>query len=210
MFVKMCGFTRVEDLEKIIGLNVSAAGFVFYRKSRRYIEPEKAKELCSVIKGSGISATGVFVDDDADEIKRIAEYAGLDMLQVYGRETALSLQGFLPVISCFRVKEEHSAADLPEPCGDGHVLFDTYDAKSMGGTGNSFNRNILREYRFRERMIVAGGVNSSNIYSLIKEIKPFGVDISSGIETAPGIKSPDRIHEILEKIAEAENDSIAR
>ena len=61
MFVKMCGFTRVEDLEKIIGLNVSAAGFVFYRKSKRNIEPEKAKELCSVIKGSGISATGVLL-----------------------------------------------------------------------------------------------------------------------------------------------------
>lgn len=209
MFIKLCGFTRHEDIEQILDLNISAAGFIFYKESKRYLKPVVAKEIIGILKGSSIAATGVFVDDDADTIKSIADYAGLDMLQVYNSETAAALNGFLPVISCFRVKHEHTADDLPFPQESGHILFDTFDSGSMGGTGKSFSSDILKSYRFRERMIVAGGINSGNIGSLVRDIKPFGVDISSGIETAPGIKSPDKIKEILEKIEEAENDSIA-
>lgn len=209
MFVKLCGFTRHEDIEKILNLNISAAGFVFYKASKRYVKPVLAKELCEVLRGSSIAAAGVFVDDDADTIKSIADYAGLDMLQVYNSETADVLKGFLPVISCFRIKQEYTVHDLPVPPESGHILFDTFDAVSMGGTGKGFSSDILKNYRFRDRMIMAGGINSCNVSSLVKDIKPFGVDISSGIETAPGIKSPDKIKEILEIIAEAENDSNA-
>ena len=73
MFVKLCGFTRHEDIEKILNLNISAAGFIFYKASKRYVKPVVAKELCEVLRGSGIAATGVFVDDDADTIKSIAD-----------------------------------------------------------------------------------------------------------------------------------------
>jgi len=209
MFVKLCGFTRYEDIEKILNLNISAAGFIFYKDSKRYVKPVLAKQLCETLKGSGIAATGVFVNDDADAIKSIADYTGLDMLQVYRSETAEALRGFLPVISCFRVKPGHGVNDLPVPPESGHILFDTFDSGSMGGTGKAFSSDILKKYRFRDRMIVAGGISSANVSALVKNIRPFGVDISSGIETAPGIKSPDKIKEILEKIAEAENDSIA-
>lgn len=209
MFVKLCGFTRQKDIEKILNLNISAAGFIFYKASKRYVKPVLAKELCEVLKGSGIAATGIFVDDEADTIKSIADYTGLSMLQVYNRETSAALKGFLPVISCFRVKPGHGVNDLPVPPEIGHILFDTFDSGSMGGTGKMFSSDILKNYRFRDRMIVAGGINSGTIGSLIRDIKPFGVDISSGIETAPGIKSPEKIKEILEIIAEAENDSNA-
>lgn len=209
MFVKLCGFTRHEDVELLHGINVSAAGFIFYRASKRYVKPVVAKELCSILKGSGVAATGVFVDDDADTIKSIADYTGLDMLQVYRDDLASALQGFLPVISCFRVKPGHGEADLPPPPEEGLILFDTFDAESMGGTGNSFDSEILKNYTFRERMIIAGGITSSGICPLIKNIKPFGVDISSGIEAAPGIKSAEKIKEIMDKIEEAQNDSIA-
>jgi len=209
MFVKLCGFTRREDIEMIPDLKIAAAGFIFYKASKRYVKPVVAKELIGILKGSSIAAAGIFVDDDADTIKSIADYTGLDMLQVYNSETAAALNGFLPVISCFRIKHEHTAVDLPVPPDSGHILFDTFDTGSMGGTGKSFSSDILKSYGFRERMIVAGGVNSGNIGSLIRDIRPFGVDISSGIETAPGIKSQGKIKEILEKIAEAENDSIA-
>ncbi len=209
MFVKLCGFTRHEDIEKISGFKISSAGFIFYKASKRYVKPSIAKELCSIIKGSGIATTGVFVDDDEYTIKSIADYTGLDMLQVYTCETASALQGFLPVISCFRIKPEYGGYDLPLPPENGIILFDTFDTDSTGGTGKNFSSEILKDYRFRDRMIVAGGINSSNIQPLIKNIKPFGVDISSGIETAPGIKSVEKIREILEKIEEVENDSIA-
>lgn len=210
MFVKLCGFTRHKDVGMLAGTGVSAVGFIFYMGSKRYVKPAAAKELCSIIKGSGIAATGIFVDDDPDTIKSIADYVDLDMLQIYSSETAGALQGFLPVINCFRIKPEHRTSDLPVPVNGGHILFDTYDAQNFGGTGNSFNSGILNSYGYRERMIIAGGINSGNITSVIKKIKPFGVDISSGIETSPGIKSAEKINEILKIIAEAENDSIAR
>ncbi len=209
MFVKLCGFTRPEDVEILNGTGISAAGFIFYKASKRYVKPSAAKELRSIIRGSGVAATGVFVDDNPDTIKSIADYVELDMLQVYNSETASALHGFLPVISCFRVRPEHRVCDLPEPADYGHILFDTYDARDFGGTGNSFNSGILKNYRYRDKMIMAGGINSANVASLIKEVKPFGVDISSGIETAPGIKSAVKINEILRIITEAENDSIA-
>jgi len=209
MFVKLCGFTGHRDAEMLHGLNVSAAGIVFYRESKRYVRPAIAKEITTVLKDGGIAATGVFVDDDPDTIKSIADYVGLDMLQVYSMETAKSLRGFLPLISCFRVRPEHDTGDLPAPADGGLILFDTFDEVSMGGTGIRFSSGTVKDYRFKERMIIAGGLNSSNIKSIIKNIRPFGVDISSGIEEAPGIKSAEKIKDILEKIEEAENDGAA-
>lgn len=209
MFVKLCGFTRHEDVENISGPDISAAGFVFYKASRRYVRPAAARELCAIVKRNGIAATGVFVDDDADTIKSIADYVGLNILQVYSMETAEALHGFLPVISCFRVRPEHNSGDIPAPPDGGLVLFDTFDKGSMGGTGKSFSSGILSNYGFRDRMIIAGGLNSSNITSIIKNTRPFGVDISSGIEEAPGVKSAEKIKDILKKIKEAENDGTA-
>ena len=209
MFVKLCGFTCQRDAEMLQGLNVSAAGIVFYRGSERFVRPVIAREITSVLKESGIAAAGVFVDDDPDTIKSIADYVGLDMLQVYSMETAKSLRGFLPLISCFRVRPEHDTGDLPAPADGGLILFDTFDEVNMGGTGRSFSSGILSNYGFRNRMIIAGGLNSSNITSIIKNIWPFGVDISSGIEEAPRVKSAEKIKDILEKMKEAENDGTA-
>lgn len=209
MFVKLCGFTCHRDAEMLQGLNVSAAGIVFYMGSGRYVRPVIAREIASVLKESGIAAAGVFVDDDPNTVKSIADYVGLDLLQVYSRETAEALRGFLPVISCFRVRPEHDAGELPAPLDGGHILFDTFDAESFGGTGRSFRSEILKNYTFRDRMIIAGGINSCNVAGLVRDIKPFGVDISSGIEDAPGVKSAEKIKDILEKIEEAENDGAA-
>ena len=205
MFIKLCGFTRIEDIEKIIGLPVSAAGFVFHKKSERYVTPPAAGEMALLLKGSGIKATGIFVDYDPESIMEIVKSAHLDMVQVYSSVTAGKLCSVIPVIECVRIGDRARPV-FPEPLPGGMVLFDKYSSESHGGTGKSFNREMINGYRFRDKMIVAGGVNEGNIKDIIREVKPGGLDISSGIEITKGIKSLDKILKIMKAIEEAEND----
>ncbi len=208
MFIKLCGFTRIEDIETIRPLPVSAAGFIFYKKSPRYVSPEKAAILSAALNGSGIETVGVFVDDTPDEILDAVRIARLDRVQVYSEYNARALAPAIPVIQCVRVGEEEITS-LPEPLPGGMVLFDTYSPSSFGGTGVGFDHALIRDYPFRGRMIIAGGVNERNVNSIITELRPGGVDISSGIEVSAGIKSPEKILNIMRLIKEAKNEITA-
>lgn len=206
MFVKFCGFTRAEDIEAAALLPLSAIGYIFYDKSERYIKPEKAAEFADILKGTGILKTGVFVKSSIDEIKKISDIAELDMVQVYDTETAAGLKGFIPVIEAFRIKnEEH----MPGKCSGDFILLDSFSTMEYGGTGKAFSHDILKGYPLLSRTIAAGGINSNNIKKLIKEITPFGVDISSGIEISKGIKSSEKMRKIFSEIMEAQNESLA-
>ena len=206
MFVKFCGFTRTEDIEAAAHFPLSAIGYIFYDKSERYINPKKAAEFSEILKGTGILKTGVFVKSSIDEIKKISEKAKLDMLQVYDTETAAALNGFLPVVECFRIKDMN---DIPEKCSGDFILLDSFSAMEYGGTGKVFSHDLLKGYPLLNRTIAAGGINSNNIKQLIKEIAPFGVDISSGIEISRGIKSSEKMSKIFSAIMEAQNESLA-
>lgn len=206
MFVKFCGFTRPEDIVDAAFLPVSAVGYIFYNKSERYITPEKGAEFSEILKGTGILKTGVFVNSSIDEIKKTSDIAKLDMVQVYDRKTASALKGFLPVIECFRIKGKE---DIPEDCHGDFILLDSFSSKEYGGTGISFCHNLLKNYPLISRTIAAGGINSSNIEKIIRETEPFGVDISSGIETSRGIKSSEKMGKIFSIIMEAQNEPLA-
>ena len=206
MFVKFCGFTRSKDIEAAALLPLSAIGYIFYNRSERYIKPEKAAEFSEILKDTGILKTGVFVNSSIDDIKKISETAGLDMLQVYDTETAAALKGFLPVIECFRVK---TGEDMPEKCSGNFMLFDSFSTTEYGGTGISFCHDLIKNYPLLSVTIAAGGINSGNIKKIITEITPFGVDISSGIEISKGIKSSEKMCEIFSIIMEAQNEQLA-
>jgi len=205
MFIKLCGFARTEDIEKVKNIPISSVGFIFYKNSKRYVSPEHAAEMALLLKGSGIKTTGVFVDDEPEDVIKIVSLANLDMAQVYNSDTANKLTPLIPVIRCVRVGGPEQLA-LPEPPEGGMVLFDTYSSEFHGGTGKSFNHNLIGEYPFRNRMIIAGGLNAGNIKNVITKFRPGGVDISSGIEISEGIKSEEKILEIMKLIEEAKND----
>lgn len=208
MFIKLCGFTRTEDVEFVKDLSISSIGFIFYKNSKRYVSPEQAAEMALILKDSGIKTTGVFVDDSSESIMKIVESTGLDMVQVYNSNTANELASVLPVIRCVRVGAPEQQR-LPIPHPGGMVLFDTYSTEAHGGTGKSFNTDLIKDYPLKDMMIIAGGINPDNVKLIIKEIHPGGIDISSGIEISPGIKSKEKILNILKAIKEAENDIIA-
>ena len=206
MFVKFCGFTRNQDIEDAAMLPVSSVGYIFYKKSARCITPEKGAEFSSILKGTGILKTGVFVNSSVDEIKRTAGTAGLDMLQLYDKSAVEQLHGFLPIIEAFRVKEVN---ELPDKSSTQFILLDAFSENEYGGTGKNFPHEILNNYPLINKTIIAGGINISNLKKLIIEAQPFGVDISSGIEISRGIKSSEKMREIFSIIMEAQNESDA-
>ncbi len=205
MFIKLCGFTRIEDIETVKALPISSVGFIFYKNSGRYVSPERAGEMALLLKGSGIKATGVFVDDEPEFIMGTVHSARLDMIQVYSSNTANALAHLIPVICCVRVGGPGQNS-LPAPQERGMVLFDTYSADAHGGTGRTFNPELIKHYPYKDQMIIAGGITSENVKDIIKELRPGGIDISSGIEISPGIKSEEKIIMIMKAIKEAVND----
>jgi phosphoribosylanthranilate isomerase len=202
MFVKFCGFTRECDVDEAVGCGVNAIGFVFYDKSPRYIAPKKACDLVSILRGSGIKSVGVFVDDDAVRILRIVEMVGLDYVQVYSVDVMQQLQKYIPTIMAYRVADDVGFARVMMP-RNGLLLFDSFSKASFGGTGFAFNWNGLRNFPHLDATIIAGGLHVGNVGNLLSIIRPFGVDVSSGIEEKPGIKSAAKMKEFMKRIKEA-------
>jgi len=207
MFVKFCGFTRSEDVEAVKSLAVSAVGFVFHETSKRRVTPEQARSLGSLLDGTGILRVGVFVDTPVEDIRAIADYARLDMLQLYRDEARRVLARFRPVIAACRVGEGIDPAVAAMAAGErGEVLLlDSLRAGEYGGTGPSFEWERLRDFPHLRRTIVAGGVNEHNVGSLVSAIRPYGIDVSTGIEDAPGVKSETKMKAILEHIRRNES-----
>ncbi len=200
MFVKYCGFTRIEDVQFAAGLPLSAAGFIFHRPSKRCISPEKAAELGSVLKKRGIKTVGVFVRQTAQEIREMSEKAELDMLQLYDHCVAQQLTSFLPILYAYRVREESSPDEIIVPPAPHFLLLDAFHPAEYGGTGERFDWKFLEHFASLERTIIAGGINHSNVKDLLSYCYPYGIDVSSGIEKEPGVKDHQKMGALINNI----------
>lgn len=205
MFVKFCGFTRQKDIEFLHTLEtVNAAGFIFHKQSPRYISPEKAFELGRSLSGTAIKKAGIFTGNDSDEILEIAEKAKLDILQVYDRTVIDAVGKYYPIFFAMRIKNEDDLKDLPDISEDSSFLMDAFHEKEFGGTGKTFDWNLMKNFEFLNRTIVAGGITADNVQNILN-YNIYGIDLSSGIEIKPGIKSREKMLEIDRKIKEALN-----
>ncbi len=184
MKVKFCGMTNLDDVLHAVELGVDLVGFVFYEKSKRYISYKKAKEIIDSIDKKDIKTVGVFVDQSDDEIRKAFEFCGLDYAQVYRDINNIS------TIRVYRIKNK-----LPESVVNGLVLFDSY-TKSIGGSGISFDLDIIKDIEYKDRLIVAGGVSIDNIESIAR-YNVFGVDLVSSIEAYPGKKSIEKMEDFM-------------
>ncbi len=207
MKIKICGITRLEDAQLCVELGVDAVGFIFYPKSKRYIPPENTKIITSSLP-IFTHKIGVFVDEDVEEVNRIAEFVGLSGVQLHGNETVEYISQIShPVIKSFGVDETFDFSTLNDfsHCG---ILIDVKDIEQHGGTGNSFNWDLIPK-EIRRNVIIAGGVSPNNIAEIHEKINPYGVDLSSSVEESPGIKDSDKIIEVLKiinKIKQQEYD----
>jgi phosphoribosylanthranilate isomerase len=197
MKVKICGLTDVETAVAAANYGADAIGFVF-AESRRRIMLEQAKEIIPHLPKE-VWKVGVFVNETREEIESIASAVGLTHIQLHGDETALFSESLsLPVIKSFSFQGNESFEALGEFSSD-FILLDSPKGKYRGGNGTAFNWNEVNpKLMNRKKVILAGGLNANNVEAAIKIIKPFMVDVSSGVET-DGIKDLNKMKTFIEK-----------
>lgn len=204
--VKMCGTTRLEDAEKAIDVGVDALGFIFVPESPRFIEPEQAREITTELPPF-VSSVGVFVNEGIIEIEEIVDYLGLSGVQLHGDEDQAfceQLGRALPsctVMKALRISEHTKKEDL-SPFNEsvsGFVL-DSYVKGQYGGTGKSFDYNILERLSVEKPIVLAGGLTPENIRYALETCKPFAVDVNSGIEIRPGMKDHQKLESFIAQV----------
>lgn len=202
--VKICGLTTLEDARFVSGALADFLGFIFYPESPRYVEPAKAGAIINWLEGPG--KVGVFVNQPLDDVNSIAKQTGVDYVQLHGNESpdycALVEK---PIIKVFHVNSETTRDDLVEQI-DPYIeqveffLFDTKVDGKWGGTGQTFDWNILKEISNEKPFFLSGGLNPENIEDAIKKVQPYAVDLSSGLEESPGLKDFDKIELFFDKM----------
>lgn len=197
MKVKICGLTDVETAVAAANYGADAIGFVF-AESKRRITLEQAKEIIAHLPKE-VWKVGVFVNETREEIESIASAVGLTHIQLHGDETALFSESLsLPVIKSFSFQGNESLEALGEFSSD-FILLDSPKGKYRGGNGTAFNWNEVNpKLMNRKKVILAGGLNADNVEAAIKIIKPYMVDVSSGVESV-GIKDLRKIKTFIEK-----------
>ena len=197
--IKICGITNLEDALAAIKSGADALGFVFYPHSPRAIDQETARRIVSDLPPF-VSAIGVFVDEEIKNLEKIASYAGLDIIQLHGSEPPEYCALNRKVIKAIRVKELSDLDMLSSYSAASAFLLDTYSPDAFGGTGQKFNWDIALEAKRLGRIILAGGLTPDNIEQAIKHVKPFAVDVSSGVEgDIKGKKDHARLRLFIER-----------
>lgn len=196
--VKICGITSREDALGALEAGADALGFVFYSKSPRYIAPKAAAEIIASLPPF-ISNVGLFVNGSDQEVRQIVERTGIDTLQFHGDESAEDCAPFLRhCIKAFRIADVDSLNQLP----DFHTrawLLDSFVPGEQGGTGVTFNWALAKQAVSLNRpVILAGGLTADNVQEAIRQVRPYAVDVSSGVESAPGKKDLAKVRAFIQ------------
>lgn len=212
MKVKICGITNLEDAIISAEYGADAVGFIFFKRSPRCIDVKTAKGIINALPPF-ITKVGVFVNEGRDRINKIIDEAGIDIIQLHGDEPPEFCNGFKKgVIKAFKISDEGrwvrgsrkvvgqglSLASLLKYRVSAYLL-DTFEEGVEGGTGKAFNWEIAKEAKRFGRIILAGGLTPDNVADAIKRVKPYAVDVSSGVEERPGKKDPVMVREFIER-----------
>jgi phosphoribosylanthranilate isomerase len=218
LFVKICGLTRSQDAELAAGLGATALGFVFWPNSPRCVSAAVAKGIAANVPAD-VLKVGVFVDQPVEDVARIMDEGGLDVAQLHGHESPEYCRELM-----VRLNRDTPSTNVPVESGFGRTLFkaigmtdngstrihdfdadvvllvDAHDPARFGGTGKTVNWDAAREIAASRRTILAGGLNAANIKLAIRSVRPYGIDVSSGVESAPGVKDPNRLRTFFEAL----------
>lgn len=198
MRVKICGITNIADALLSCDLGADALGFIFYKKSKRFINYSSAEKIIQQLP-SFVAKVGVFVENEASEINDISQKIGLTTVQLHGNQNSDFVEQInLPVIKSFHIDDKFNFSILNNyhKCT---FLLDSFSKESLGGTGKTFNWNLI-PLELRNKIILAGGISINNIEFIYKNIKPQAVDLSSSVEIEPGKKSHQKLKEFFELV----------
>ena len=203
LLVKICGITSLADARLASDAGADAVGFVFWFMSPRRVSPERAAQIARELPGS-VLRVGVFVDAPRDEMARVADSVGLDLLQLHGNEPPEALVGLpRPALKAVRVgkgfTQEEAVRHTDRAAG---IVVDTRlpgDTQILGGTGLPFDWSLIKGLADRVPfLMLAGGLGPSNVAEAIRSVRPHGVDVSSGVESLPGRKDPAKVRAFVE------------
>ena len=203
--VKICGITSELDAQRAARAGAWAVGFNFYKKSPRFISPFKAKKIIDSLPPF-ITPVGVFVNHNAGAMRDIITHCGLRAVQLHGDEDhhfAHRLKRYnVKIIKVFRVGEGFDPKIIENFKVDA-FMFDTYDQHNFGGTGKTFDWNILKQVKSSTELpiILSGGLNTQNVIEAVNELKPYAVDVNSGVEEAPGKKDAKKMKDFIDIVS---------
>jgi phosphoribosylanthranilate isomerase len=199
--VKICGITTPEDASLAAELGASAIGMLFWPSSPRVVDRARAREIVAAVPAA-VDTVGVFVNQMRDAAS-IALELGLTAVQLHGDETLEDWQEFpVAVIKAVAVRGAATCAQALGLPGEVTVLLDTHDPVRRGGTGRVVDWGIAAEIARQRRVILSGGLNPDNVQSAIAAVQPYSVDVSSGVESAPGRKDPGKLRALFDALGE--------
>ena len=197
--VKICGMTQLKDALFSVEQGVDAVGFIFYKKSPRAVTMKTVREIITKLPPL-VDTVGVFVNESAERVNKIADYCGLDLVQLHGEESpAFCRKIRRRVIKAFQVKDLQSIKQLSKFPVSGFLL-DTFSDNLHGGTGKTFDWNLALPAKKIGPVILAGGLTPSNIRQAVRRVRPYGVDVCSGVEKSSGIKDLEKVRAFLKNI----------
>ena len=199
--IKICGITREEDALFCADQGADFTGFIFVPSTPRYVEPEKAAGIAARMRERETrpKLVGVFRDASNDYIREIHNLVGFDVVQLHGSETDDAIHELgIPVIKTLRVSE--TLPDTHAAPNAAWLLFDTYDERRGGGTGRRFDWSLLATYERSKPFFLSGGIDPENVVAAISLVRPDAIDLSSGVESAPGVKDHDKIARLFERV----------
>ena len=196
--VKICGICDADGARAAIEAGADLLGFHFCSSDRR-VTPEEAK---AIVDGLSLRPTivGVFIDQDPDEVRQIGDFVGLDLLQLHGSEPP-GYDAGRPVMKVLKVKDGQipDAGAWPDP-----IMLDSWSADQRGGTGQTWDWESARELLATRRVFIAGGLQPGNVSKVVTAFKPYGVDVSSGVESSVRVKDPDKVRAFVHAVRMAE------
>lgn len=199
--IKICGITNKKDAIEAAKLGADMLGFVFYKKSKRYVEPKIVRDIVNELPPY-IAKVGVFVDETAQKVSEIAQDCLLDTLQFHGDESpdyCASFKKSYKVIKAFRIKDKKDLKGINDYDVDFYLL-DTYSGESKGGTGKTFDWKMIEGFELLKSVILSGGLGPENVEGAIQSVVPYGVDVSSGVESSPGRKDTDLMKKFVDNV----------
>jgi len=202
--VKICGITRAQDATAVVQSGADALGLVFYPKSPRHVTLEQAREIATVV-APFVTVTGLFVNASADLVKDVLASVPLGLLQFHGEETNDQCNGFgLPFIKSIPMQSGTDLSSLmsayPDAAG---FLLDAWQPETHGGGGIAFDWQQIPE-GIHTPLVLAGGLTPGNVATAIRTVKPYAVDVSSGVESSKGIKSREKIEAFMREVRNSE------
>jgi phosphoribosylanthranilate isomerase len=196
--VKICGICDADGAAAAIEAGADLLGFHFC-SSQRQVSPEEAK---AIIDGLSLRPTivGVFIDQEAEEVRQIADFVGLDLLQLHGSEQP-GFEAGRPLMKVLKVKDDHipDVDAWPDP-----IMLDSWSADQRGGTGRAWDWNQARDLLATRQVFIAGGLEPGNVGKVVSTFKPYGVDVSSGVEASVRVKDPDKVRAFVHAVRLAE------